>query len=132
MKKVLFLLVATTMMATSAYAKHDCDCSYCTNRMEQQMKKGGFNDVEAQAVSIEALKGMADEAYVTLHGFITKRLSKDTYNFTDGTDNVVVEIDDKVWHGQLVSPKDKVAVFGEIDKEHGKLVVDVKSLMLVK
>ena len=131
MKKFLFLLMSVTMFSHAAYAKHDCDCSYCSTKMEYHMKKGGFNDVDAQPMSIAMLKELPDEAYVTLHGFITKRLSDDTYNFTDGTDNVVVEVDDKVWRGQLVSPKDKVAIFGEIDKERGQVTVDVKSLMMV-
>ena len=41
-------------------------------------------------------------------------------------------IDDSVWAGQNVSPKDKVRIEGEIDKDLSSVEVDVKALKLLK
>ena len=118
MKKFLFLLMAGTMLCGGAYAKHDCDCSDCRAKMERKMMTGG------------QVQKLSDDAYVTMEGYITKRLSDDEYNFTDGTNNVTVEIDDKDWRGLKVTPKDKIIVNGKVDKDLTSFKVEVKSLTL--
>ena len=133
MKKFLFLLIAGTMVCGGAYAKHDCDCSDCRAKMERKMMtggRGGFVDAAAKPLSVAEVQKLSDDAYVTMEGYITKRLSDDEYNFTDGTNNVTVEIDDKDWRGLKVTPKDKIIVNGKVDKDLTSFKVEVKSLTL--
>lgn len=127
MKKVLLLLMMTLLVAP-AYAKHDCDCAAC----HDNMAKGGFVDASVTPMSIATVLKQPEDAYVTLQGFISKRIGKETYVFSDGTDSMTVEIDDKIWRGQTVSPKDKVVISGEVEHEDGMLTVDVKSLQLLQ
>ena len=132
MKKILFLLALTTFLSGNAYAKHDCNCEKYCAKMEHKMMKnyGGFVDASIKPMSVAEVKKLSDDAYVTLSGYLTKRLSDDEYDFTDGTNNLIVEIDDKVWMGQTVSPKDKILITGKVDKEFTHLKLDVKSLQL--
>ncbi len=132
MKKILFLLALTTFLSTNAYAKHDCNCDKYCAKLEHKMmnNQGGFVDEDMKPMSVaEALK-LPDDAYVTLSGYITKRLGDDEYSFTDGTNNIIVKIDDDVWKGQTITPKDKVLITGEVDKELIKSKLEVKSLIL--
>lgn len=132
MKKILFLLALMTFFSGSALAKHDCDCEkYCSKLEHKMMKKqGGFVDTSIKPMSVAEVKKLSDDAYVTLSGYITKRLSDDEYDFTDGTNNLIVEIDDKVWMGQTITPKDKILITGKVDKEFTHLKLDVKSLQM--
>lgn len=132
MKKILFLLALLTLFADNVYAKHDCDCEkYCAKKEHKMMKnQGGFVDAAVKPMSVADVQKLSDDAYASLTGYITKRLSDDEYNFTDGVNNLVVEIDDKVWRGQTITPKDKVLITGKVDKELTRLKFDVKSLML--
>lgn len=131
MKKILFLLMAGTMFCTGAYAKHDCGCcdaktgkGHFTDAM-----RGGFTDASAKPSSVtEALK-LPDKAYVMMQGHITKRLSDDEYNFTDGTGNIVAEIGEKDWRGYRITPQDKITISGKVDRDNDNVKIDVKSLM---
>ena len=125
MKKFWFLLLSATLLSTAAYAKHDGGC-------KAGYMGGGFLDTSSQPMSIADVLKQPKDTYVTLHGHIVKQLSKDTYNFTDGKDNIPVEIDNKYWRGQTVSPSDKLSIGGEVDHEDGNIIVDVKSLHIVK
>lgn len=130
MKKVLFLMAAAVLFATSSYAKHDCDCSKCMEHYSKTMNKGGFNDTAVQPMSVASVLKLSDDTYVTMQGFVTKRLGDEEYYFSDGTGNIILEVKDKVWHGQVVSPKDKIAVFGVVEEDDGQTIVEVKSLKL--
>ena len=112
--------MAGTMLCGGAYAKHDCDCSDCRAKMERKMMtggQGGFVDAAAKPLSVAEVQKLSDDA-------------DDEYNFTDGTNNVTVEIDDKDWRGLKVTPKDKIIVNGKVDKDLTSFKVEVKSLTL--
>lgn len=123
MKKTIFLALFAVLVSLNAYAKSDggCDMSY---------GKGGFMDTNATPMSIAEVMKMPDDSYVTLQGYITKRVGDKKYHFSDGTTEIPVEISHKVWQGQTVTPKDKVMIFGEIDREDGQRIIEVKSLMV--
>jgi len=121
MKRVLFLCALMVLIAPDVFAKHECCCEKC--------QKGGFADTASVMSVTQALKHPED-SYVSLQGFITKRIGEDKYSFTDGKENITVEIDDKIWHGQTVSPRDKVHISGEIEHDDGVVILDVKSLKL--
>ncbi|MBR6412106.1 MAG: NirD/YgiW/YdeI family stress tolerance protein [Alphaproteobacteria bacterium] len=78
----------------------------------------------------EALK-MRDDTPVILEGKITRRLKKDTYQFTDSTGSITIEIDRKDWNGVDVRPTDTVRIQGEIDKDWLDTTIDVHSIKIV-
>ena len=121
MKKILYLLLAGTFFSVSAQAKHNGGC----------MMNGGFYDADAATMSVADVMAQPDNAFVYLKGRITKRVGKDKYDFTDDKDSIVVEIDNKVWRNQTISPKDMVIIYGEVDKEKDMTSVDVKTLNLI-
>mgnify|MGYP001047474530 CR=1 FL=1 len=41
----------------------------------------------------------------------------DEYVFTDGTDQIKLEIKKRVWNGLNVGPQDKIRVYGKLDNE---------------
>ena len=54
---------------------------------------------------------------ITLVGNITQQIDGDEYVFTDGTDQIKLEIKKRVWNGLNVDPSDKVKVYGKLDNE---------------
>ena len=83
-------------------------------------------------VTVKEAKEMKDDSWVTVRGTIEKRLSDDDYLFRDETGTLSVEIDDKTWQGQSVSPKDKVELQGEIDKAFNDAQLEVKQVRKIQ
>jgi len=48
---------------------------------------------------------------------ITQQIDGDEYIFTDGTDQIKLEIKNRVWNGLNVGPQDKIRVYGKLDNE---------------
>jgi len=132
MKKFLFLLLAGVTLSTAAYAKHHCNCEGCGRQAEYKNSgKGGFFDTTAKPTGVADLKKLNDDAIVVLEGYIVRQISDDEYTFTDNTGTVTVEIDEKDWRGQRITPKNKIMLKGTLDKDDDALSVDVKSLSIV-
>lgn len=76
---------------------------------------------------------MPDDRWVTLHGYIDRRIGVELYEFRDETGTINVDIDYKYWRGQTIQPTDRVEIRGEIDNEwdefHKPVEVDVKQLI---
>ncbi|MDR2692923.1 MAG: NirD/YgiW/YdeI family stress tolerance protein [Chitinispirillales bacterium] len=91
----------------------------------------GSNQNKWQTVKASALKSLPQDSRVVLQGNITRAVGGEKYSFSDGTGEVTVDIDDRVWAGLSVSEKDKVEIMGkvEVKKKHDNArVVDVKSI----
>ncbi|WP_336426575.1 NirD/YgiW/YdeI family stress tolerance protein [Providencia rustigianii] len=58
-------------------------------------------------------------------------MGKELYEFKDSTGSIVVDIDDRLWRGQVVTSETKVRLDGEIDKEWALLEVDVKQVTII-
>lgn len=71
-----------------------------------------------QTYSVEVVKTMPNETYVTLEGRILERIEgrDEYYRFVDGSDEIVVEIDDKLWRGQKVSRETDIKLLAEVEK----------------
>lgn len=119
MKKFLFFLMAATMLAGGAVAKHNCGCEGCEvckvehKLRHKQMEKGGFMDATAAAaapVSVARILTLPDDTRVTVIGHITNRIDNGEYNFTDGSDNIVAEIGKKTGKGRLLTRKTKLSL----------------------
>lgn len=60
---------------------------------------------------------MRDDSRVILKGHIVKSLGDEKYTFSDGTAEIIIEIDDKDWAGRTVTPENTIEISGEVDKE---------------
>lgn len=81
----------------------------------------------------EILKNPIDDQEVSLQGKLLKKLSSDKYLFSDGTGEIIVEIDNDDFPDQKVFENTVVQISGEIEKDF--LVtpeIDVKRLTIVK
>lgn len=56
-------------------------------------------------------------AYMTLEGYITHHLREDYYRFTDGMNEIRVEIPGSVFAGRPIGPNDRVRLRVEVDRE---------------
>lgn len=91
-------------------------------------QEGGFVGPSVTLTTVDNLGAMKDGSWVILKGNIEMRVSDDTYTFRDATGTVSVEIDNKYWNGQSITPKDTVQLEGKLDKSWGKVEVDVKKV----
>ncbi len=121
------ILALLTMPALAAQSGGFVD----PNSPQTQVQKGGFKGPQ-NVVTVKEAKEMKDDSWVTVRGTIEKRLSDDDYLFRDETGTLSVEIDDKTWQGQSVSPKDKVELQGEIDKAFNDAQLEVKQVRKIQ
>lgn len=93
---------------------------------------GGFTGPAPALSSVIQAKGMRDDAWVVLEGNIIRQVGHELYEFRDNSGTVYVEIDDKYWMGQSVSPADKVRIEGEVDRDWDGMNIDVKTIRKLK
>ncbi|PWC19405.1 YgiW/YdeI family stress tolerance OB fold protein [Brenneria corticis] len=95
---------------------------------QQQPAQGGFSGPNGSVTTVAKAKDLKDDSWVTLRGNIEQRVGDEDYLFRDETGTITVEIDDKYWNGQSVSPQDKVELQGELDKGFNSAELDVKQV----
>lgn len=93
---------------------------------------GGFKGPVPGLTTVEQAKTLRDDAWVVLEGHLVRQLGHELYEFRDSTGVIHVDIDDKRWSGQTVTPNDKIRIEGEVDKDWNSVEIDIKSLHLVK
>ena len=76
-------------------------------------------------VTVAQAKKMRDDTPVIVQGNIVQRMGDEKYLFRDGTDSVIVEIDDEDWGGVEVRTSDTVKLYGEVDAGLFKTEIDV-------
>ena len=76
-------------------------------------------------VTVAQAKKMRDDTPVIVQGNIIQRMGDEKYLFRDGTDSVVVEIDDEDWGGVDVRATDTVKLYGDVDASMFKTEIDV-------
>ncbi|OIN27909.1 YgiW/YdeI family stress tolerance OB fold protein [Vibrio barjaei] len=104
MKKVI---ITTALILTSGFAA-----------AKSMPATGGFNGPNdgAQTTVTQALNAK-DDTMVQITGNITHSLGDEKYQFTDGSNTIVIEIDNEDWRGVNVTPNDRVIITGSIDKD---------------
>ena len=129
MKKIA--AIAAIMMITSApvFAAQGGFNGPSATATQTQTQQGGFVDNDANLTTAQKVKDMKDDNWVKLRGTITERLSDDRYTFRDESGTVTVEIDNKHWNGQTITPQDKVELQGKVDKEWNDLDIAVKQVI---
>jgi uncharacterized protein (TIGR00156 family) len=75
---------------------------------------GPTNAPSGQSVST-ILDKPVDEQAVRLQGNLLRKTGKEKYIFSDGTGEIVAEIDDKDFPKQAVDENTKVEIIGEVD-----------------
>ena len=96
---------------------------------------GGFAGPGPQSLTKAAQVGNAlDDTPCTLEGNSLERLGKNKYIFQDDSGKITVEIDNKVFGRNTVTPETRVKLTGEVDhKKQGRAnEVDVRYLEIVK
>ena len=100
MKKTVLALLVSCCFANASYAQFEG--SAATNN---------------SAITVKQALDLGDNAKVALKGRIVSSLGDEKYTFTDGTAEVIIEIDDEDWGGRKVTPENTVEIYGELDKE---------------
>ncbi|CAD6106759.1 YgiW/YdeI family stress tolerance OB fold protein [Escherichia coli] len=96
-----------------------------------QSQSDGFVGPNGSRTTVEHVKSLSDDTWVTLRGNIIERLSDDLYIFKDNTGTMNVDIDYKYWYGLTVTPQDVVEIQGKIDKDWNSVKIDVKRITKV-
>ncbi|PWC20058.1 TIGR00156 family protein [Brenneria roseae subsp. roseae] len=97
-----------------------------------QNTAGGFVASQGSVTTVAKAKEMKDDSWVTLRGTIEQRIGDEDYLFRDESGTMTVEIDDKYWNGQTITPQDKVELQGELDKGFNSAELDVKQVKKIQ
>lgn len=119
MKKLV--LLATLVLGITA----------CSNNQYAQNQTFGSAQ-PAAPISVKQALLATDDSYITIEGNIVSQVDDDEYIFSDGTAQIRVEIDNHIWQGRNVGTKDKIRLFGEVDKEWNKVELKVKELTIIQ
>jgi uncharacterized protein (TIGR00156 family) len=93
-----------------------------------QNQAGGFQAGNTSVVTVKQAEEMKDDSWITVRGSLEKQIGKEDYLFRDETGSMKVEIDHKHWNGQTISPKDRMELTGELDKDFNAIELDVKQV----
>jgi len=91
----------------------------------------GPSSVNSGGSVAEILKNPVDDQRVFLKGYLIKKVGNEKYIFSDGTDEIRVEIDYGLFRGQSVDEKTLVELVGEVEKdflESPEIDVDVLTI----
>ncbi|MFJ7171630.1 YgiW/YdeI family stress tolerance OB fold protein [Citrobacter freundii] len=128
MKKTLIALMFTGL-SFGAIAQQP---GFVSSEGQQGYFHGGFAGPSPAVSSVSQAKTRWDDAWVVLEGHIIRQVGHELYEFRDNSGTVYVEIDDKYWMGQIVSPTDKVRIEGEVDRDWDGMNIDVKNIRVLK
>lgn len=90
---------------------------------------GGFNGPDGRKlVTVKNAVELPDDTPIKLNGRITRKVGDETYEFTDESGTLTVEIDDEDWRGVEVSATDQVEITGEVDREWRSVELEVDTI----
>ncbi len=72
---------------------------------------------QVQQLTVKQALSAQDGSVISLVGNITQQLDDDEYVFTDGSDQIKVDIRNRAWRGLNVGPQDKIRVYGRVDND---------------
>ncbi len=128
MKKLLIALALTTI-SFGALAQQGGFVSPSSGNTGAQ---GGFKGPASGLTTVAQAKSMRDDAWVVLEGHIVRQIGHELYEFKDDSGSISIEVDDKRWLGQNVTPSDKIRIEGEVDKDWNSVEIDVKTIQIIK
>jgi len=86
----------------------------------------------SSVTTIKSIGDMKDDDKVTLEGYIVKEIRSGHFTFKDSTGEIEIEIDNEDFRGIKVTPKTKIRIIGEIDKNWTSTTIDVDYVEIVK
>jgi len=86
----------------------------------------------SSTTTVKSVDDMNDDDKVILEGYIIKEIRSEHYTFKDSTGEIEIELDNEDFRGVKVTPKTKVKIQGEIDKDWTSTTIDVNHVELVK
>jgi uncharacterized protein (TIGR00156 family) len=95
----------------------------------QAGQRGGYTGPSISATTIQEAKQMKDKTPVALEGKIDRRIGNKKYVFNDGKNTIIVEIDNDVWRGLSVGAEDVVIIYGEVEKNFGRVEIEVDRIV---
>ncbi|WP_106661782.1 YgiW/YdeI family stress tolerance OB fold protein [Escherichia coli] len=128
MKKTLIVIMFTAF-SFGAFAQQT---GFVSSEGQQKYSQGGFAGPSPAVSSVSQAKTRWDDSWVVLEGNIIRHVGHELYEFRDNSGTAYVEIDDKYWMGQSISPTDKVRIEGEVDKDWNSVEIDVKNIRVMK
>lgn len=79
----------------------------------------------------DILKSPVDDQDVVLRGVLLKKVGKEKYIFSDGTDEIRVEIEAEDFPAQKIDAKTRVEIRGEVEKDFLQSPeIDVKAITI--
>ncbi|MDO4435991.1 MAG: NirD/YgiW/YdeI family stress tolerance protein [Cardiobacteriaceae bacterium] len=138
-KTTLALLLALSSAFT--YAQFQPQSALESPRVEKprhiQDGKGGFHKdgkrPEMKIVTTAEKNTWKDDQRVALQGKITEQYDDDDFLFQDKDGTIKIEVKDRAWRGQNVSPDTEIRIFGEVDKsDNGTVELEVHRVEIVK
>jgi uncharacterized protein (TIGR00156 family) len=95
---------------------------------------GGFDGPGAtsRVVSVTTVSNLGDDTKVILEGYLIKQIRDEHYIFKDNTGEIEIEIDDEDFRGAKVTPKTKLRISGEVDKDWESIKIDVDYLEILE
>ena len=83
---------------------------------------------QSAAATVAQARAAPIGTYMTLEGYVTVHLGEDYYRFTDGTDEIRVEIPYGAFAGRPVGPETRVRLRVEVDRGLGGRYLWVEAL----
>ncbi|MBD2786314.1 YgiW/YdeI family stress tolerance OB fold protein [Xenorhabdus sp. DI] len=128
MKKTLSAIILS-ILSFGALAQQG---GFASSNNAENYSQGGFKGPTPSLTSVAQAKSFRDDSWVVLEGNIVKQVGHELYEFRDNSGSVYIDIDDKIWMGQTVTPADKIRIEGEVDKDWNSIEIDVKTIHVVK
>ncbi|RAT15013.1 MULTISPECIES: YgiW/YdeI family stress tolerance OB fold protein [Lonsdalea] len=130
MKKTAAIFAITALCSASVFAAQTG--GFVEPNASPSHSAGGFSGPDGSVTTVEKAKELKDDSWVTVRGHIERRVGSEDYLFRDESGTITVEIDDKYWNGQNVTPTDKVELQGELDKGFNSAELDVKQVKKIQ
>ncbi|ABK83319.1 NirD/YgiW/YdeI family stress tolerance protein [Campylobacter fetus] len=131
MKKILISLAVVVAAFANSNNTNGGFSDTQINKPANQYR-GGYTGGAYGVTTVSAALSARDDTLVNLTGKITRQVQHDKYEFTDGKDTIIVEIDDDDWRGLVVGPNDTVSIYGKVDSDmFKKNEIDVKTITKV-
>ncbi len=127
MKKMLLvpiLLCGLVLISAESFADNHGQAGGFTG--PASTAQGGFTGPGPAALSVKQAVELADDTWITLKGHIVRHEGEDIYLFKDSSGEARVEIDDDAWGGQHIGPNDFVELVGKVDKDWGRVELEIE------
>ncbi|WP_245684031.1 YgiW/YdeI family stress tolerance OB fold protein [Proteus myxofaciens] len=129
---MLLIIGSALAFASQANTQNNGGFISAQNNSQISAEQGGFKGPSISETTVIKAKDLSDDTWVVLTGKITKKIGDELYVFEDNTGGINVDIDNKRWKGQTVTPENTVRIEGKIDKEWTSTEIDVKQITIVK